>query len=703
MTTFNYRIHPAIGIARVGNSDEYYLGPETVAGLKEDAKSTKTGGLPIKPGTESDTITSSDIRDGHGAFKKQAARFKIYQYALDSDTETYPMNLPENQIQEIKIGSKVGTKTVTNIIWTVHVANKKANTFVLVEYPNMPEGIKGYENGLLPPIRNADINNPSDSVTQPKNPVTVLNEPGRVKKLTIDAGPRVISGCTSPAVTFDKKTMAQYCDNGGNTHSLPDYPKSFPQDSFSDLDCPTEILSTLGELRTDEHGRLIVTGGNGTACSWGEHKLDADVNNNQWFDDTSDGPVNAVLKFDDGSYQPVDAGAWVTTTDPSYAPQTLNIVPLFDDIYNSWVRNLNLSPDLYSDGVYQTTFEPCFDDHLNPIFQSVALQRWNINLPKNAISSHDNVGKIKATDTPSETILASVETYIRNPNKNDFGTIGTLMPLALGGANKSLLSVTKTQYFYLTQWHKGNFKPGQRSVLGPGELLDKNVLMNCLGGRFSPGIDLTFIVRQADMYISDWATSGKGPFRVRPSTLDYSNCIDNTKPLLTAGYIPCHTDNGLEPGDLSKFMAIPWHTDYNSCATHLPSPNPDGNKTLFWSWPAQRPVAVYVAKDVAANGDKLINAADSSQLQRWSVRGEYTSSDSTPAENWGRYQKYSHMLTHWQNIGVVMQGTSIDKEDGGPFDSSYYLEVASLLKEGKTPTNAVEPYPNIEGHLPMKK
>jgi hypothetical protein len=46
-----YRIHPAIGMARVGNSEEYYIGPET------------EGGLPIKPDTESDTITSNDLRD----------------------------------------------------------------------------------------------------------------------------------------------------------------------------------------------------------------------------------------------------------------------------------------------------------------------------------------------------------------------------------------------------------------------------------------------------------------------------------------------------------------------------------------------------------------------------------------------------------------------------------------------------------------
>ena len=56
MTTINYRIHPAIGIARVGTSDDYYIAPETVAGLSTDNSET-TGGLPIKANTESETIT----------------------------------------------------------------------------------------------------------------------------------------------------------------------------------------------------------------------------------------------------------------------------------------------------------------------------------------------------------------------------------------------------------------------------------------------------------------------------------------------------------------------------------------------------------------------------------------------------------------------------------------------------------------------
>jgi hypothetical protein len=87
------RVHPAIGIARVGNSEEYCISPESLAGLEGaglegaglgggggEAGEATVGGLPIRPGTEAETITSGELRDRDGALKRQAARFRIYRY-----------------------------------------------------------------------------------------------------------------------------------------------------------------------------------------------------------------------------------------------------------------------------------------------------------------------------------------------------------------------------------------------------------------------------------------------------------------------------------------------------------------------------------------------------------------------------------------------------------------------------------------------
>ena len=74
--------------------------------------------------------------------------------------------------------------------------------------------------------------------------------------------------------------------------------------------------------------------------------------------------------------------------------------------------------------------------------------------------------------------------------------------------------------------------------------------------------------------------------------------------MLSAGYVPLRTlGKGLvEPGDMTKFMSVPWHTDYNSCATHPISPSvPNNNTTLYWSVAGlERPVNVHLASEVTA-------------------------------------------------------------------------------------------------------
>jgi L-Lysine epsilon oxidase N-terminal/L-lysine epsilon oxidase C-terminal domain/Iron-containing redox enzyme len=697
------RIHPAVGIARVGNSEEYVIAPETMAGSPVASGSTLTGGLPIRAGTEGEFVRSSDLRDASGALKRQAARFRIFAYP-----ECAEEAWPRGDGVEVNVGSSVGGRTVADIIWTVHVANKKANTFVLTE--TGLQGINSYADGNLPPIRNPQINDPN--APQPKDKIKVLNDPARVSKLTIDPGPRTVSGINASPVRFDKPTGATYYDaDKGEVVTVKKYPKSFPSDSFSQMDAPCGAIDTLGELITDDKGRLLVLGGYGRAAGWrlgAPAPLDDDVNNNQWFDDTSDGPVSAVVVFTDGTRAAAQS-AWVTTTDPSFAPQILNVVSLWDDIYDSWVRNLKLAPDIFDEaaGGYQKTYQPTFDDQLAPIFSSASLQQWVVNLNRLGMSAHGSLTAITAEDDPATTPLAGIAAIFRDPNAAPDSAEGkntTKMPLHLGDAGESFLTLRKTQYFFLQRWNqgKGNYRAGAGAPLGPGEFLDKATFVNCLGGRFSPGIDLTFVMRESAIYVQPWQTSGAGPFRVHAKPLDYAGVKSANKPLLTCGYVPRHVEaDGLEPGDLSKFMAIPWHTDYNSCATHPPSPNPPGNRKVFWSWPAQRPVAVYAAEDAVWGSNAPPDALPPFTMewvlggQRWSVRGPGT--DSPDAENWGRYQTRLDMLENWNHIGVVMQGPQIEHTTGDPLPADWYLEVEGQLRDtGMTP---VVPFPNYATDL----
>lgn len=81
-------IHPAIGIARLGNSaTDYFIGPEVAEPL------------PHPPGF---------YRDGSGALKREAARFRLYGYNANGEV-----------VREL-------TADDAEITWSVHLANRKA-------------------------------------------------------------------------------------------------------------------------------------------------------------------------------------------------------------------------------------------------------------------------------------------------------------------------------------------------------------------------------------------------------------------------------------------------------------------------------------------------------------------------------------------------------------------------------------------------
>lgn len=753
----NFRIHPAIGFARVGSSDEYYIEPQTMAG--EHTEGVLSGGLPIKKGTDATPISSEDIRDAQGRLKKQAARFKIYQYQEES-----VLSYPSGGGEEIIIGSTVtingAKKVVADIVWTVHLANKKANAWIEPE-----AGIAAYKNGQTPPIRNptfADTPDPGNKT--------------RLQKLVTDAGPRAIKVSSNEKVLFNKTSTPNYWDVANNKIvEVPDYPVYFPASNGNPQDYSdgSELIDYIGELHTETRGHLLVLGGYGKACGFDKDGnpdskavLDHDVNNDNWLDDTADGPVTAVLLFTDGAQHAIEGSAWVVSTDPAYAPQTLNVVSLWDDVYMTWLEEFGLEPGIYANKTYNKAYKPYFHVDIFPTLNAAHLQMWNTNLPEKAIKSHQTFSNFTEQKPPIDVL-----SFIRNPNDPKESENGSpLMPLSLGDSEKSFLSVSTSQYFFLEQWMDNQCIGAEQKNLGPGEYLDKAVLANCLGGRFSPGIDLTFIVRDTHFYNKDWTNPAIGPFRVNKKALNY-NTATKVNPFLGVGYIPLKSD-AVEPGDLCKFMSIPWHTDYNSCATHTPAPNPMGditatyqlnqasltalantnlpasvlnelnsikdqvfessntfdaklqslilqaepstsedcsyqyivtitksaviksnvytgdvNTSLFWSWPAQRPVAVYTYKDLVRNNGTL-------PVQRFSVRGAGTNIEDGQflgAESVGRYHVRRHILDNWDKIGIIIQGPAIEGYPDG-FDKNYFLEVESQFE--KDESNEVIPWPN---------
>lgn len=724
-----FRIHPAIGIARVGNSEEYYLGPETMAGMDGITASDPMGGLPIKNKQETQTITSDDLRDKEGKLKRQAARFKIYAYT-DNEIQQYPTQAGS----EIKVGSSVEingtTKIVKTILWQVHLANKKANSWVEPD-----QGISAYNNnGQTPFIRNPKFpgSAPMTGINEEEKTCTnshaIFAETARRETLVLDAGPHVVNMGGQQSVKFN--AIGQNSIISGVSSEGIDYPKQFPK---YPSDAPkNEIIKCLGDMQTDNYGRLIVVGAYGYASGFKEKgvydpnaDLDNAVNNDCWFDDTADGPVTAVLVFDDGTSQEVQGSAWVVTSDPSYAPQIANVVSLWEDMYNTWVENFDLEPSLYTPNGpktpvdnkhydlgngYNESYKPKFESQVKPILNAANLQMWATNLVSKGEGAHKSVAKQPMNNPTWKEIMD----FIRNPNldNNDNPENATRMPLSLGDSGTpadNFLAISRTQYFFLYQWLiKGVIDSGD--TLGAGELLDRNILGNCLGGRFSPGIEMTFIIRDTHLY-KNWKNgetySPAGPFRIDMEAIDYSNL---QTPALGVGYTPTNTAK-VEPGDICKFMSIPWHTDYNSCATHTPVPNEQNSKMTYWSWPAQRPVAVYTFDDLVCSETNTLD------FQRYSVRGEGTNAyydasapdhikvqnSGTASARVGRYQEYINFVKNWCKVGTIIQGSSIDQTDkekekniSPELLKDSFLEVQSKFDEDDS--NKVVPGPIPENH-----
>ena len=136
-------IHPAIGIARVGNSpDGWFLGPEV-------------------PGPQ--PVPEGGFKDDTGRIKRQAARFRLY--GLDGDG---------NVVQEI-------TAADADIRWTARLANTKAAWYEFTGAFDLPAA-RG-----LPPAPGYDAPPPARAHRR-----NVTIEDGA--SLVIDPGERSIEG-----------------------------------------------------------------------------------------------------------------------------------------------------------------------------------------------------------------------------------------------------------------------------------------------------------------------------------------------------------------------------------------------------------------------------------------------------------------------------------------------------------------------------
>ncbi|MGE3311385.1 MAG: LodA/GoxA family CTQ-dependent oxidase [Limisphaerales bacterium] len=628
------KIHPAIGIARLGNSpDGFYLAPRGEGDLP-----TACDGDGIRERTpEGAEVAVRKFVDSNGRVLRQAARFQVFVYD-DQDPRGREIRLGDtlrfSALGDGRITGQEFTGTVKDIGWTVYLANKKAAWYQFRE----TQGEHGYAPGH--PRRNADV-----------------TEPSARQKLIIDPGPRSVQSA-------DPSRRTARFDSAGDLG----IPRTFPPP------LQPSSITTLGELRAqvDEgHGRLLVLGGHGNSGSsktgFGQPYIQEYANNDGWFDDTSDGPVHATLLIEvtaiDGrppdpaiyppsrlSFQlPVPTGAWVIVGYPRYAPQVTDMVTLDDVVRDTAIRMHALDPGMYGPppfdsgspppttsagwslwrhlATWNPEYHPTFERDIWPILKrpseygAVMVFDSNLggdphntgargNFDRNELAIPPHEGENPTDRERRRAMRKRLYEMLRKPGQeNDFtldpgsGSSGPHpigMPWLCGDnpisnvAPSKFLRLTETMLFLLRQWAEGKFISASAEGIqapspGPGFELDRGALANALGGSFCPGAEVCWIIRNPAIY--------SAPYRIHESAGYSAGNLRQTGNL----------SDGLEPGDLTKYSALPWQSDFNECSTqpidvayrdwNVTDPMSTGDPakpdlhTTFW-WPAHRPMRI---------------------------------------------------------------------------------------------------------------
>jgi hypothetical protein len=451
-------------------------------------------------------------------------------------------------------GEAVAELTAANadIKWNVHLANKKAAWYQFQIALDILEA----SSAPLSLLRNAAI--------------------GDRSLLTIDPGLRQITG---------KKTI------GGPLHT-------FDTGSFMGAQV------YLGELQTDEEGRLIVLGGRGRSASYNGARAMTFANNDGWHDDVSDGPVTAEVVYQ-GAKLEVDP-AWAVVAPPNYAPLLKSVRTMWD-----LMRDLAIThklPKAPGRPALQAPARPSFQKDIRPLFERLAHLGW-VNAGYAAqfgwkgpmhFTDPEWLERLASPSPTLEKMRRSLANQFRVFDRDSWSPMpwpmqyGDAMNVPPTHSPRQNLAVSDTQLKMLAQWVCGDFEadyePGQQPprkledapLAEQPDTLDRASLEFCLADAFHPGCEMTWPMRHAGLYMAAFRILHAAPGWIEP---DYG-------PQLSLDMIPPPANDpflGQVAGGITRWMAIPWQTDTASCRYSY------GNKydpNLPTFWPARVPNTV---------------------------------------------------------------------------------------------------------------
>jgi hypothetical protein len=502
-----FAIYPSIGIARIGNSQEHFFGPE-------------------QPGT----TRKGPYRDEAGRIKRQAARFRVY--GLNNNKEV---------IKEITLRD-------AQIEWKVEVANKKAAWFVFDQALDLEKSLGSNAGpGIASRIRNLGVTDRA-----------------------------------SLAITPPPVTISRACANKNGSEVEYQFWGRFRGKKVY-----------LGEVRTDECGRLVFLGGRGESGSIEGGALTNFANNDLWYDDVCDGPVDATVKYKGTQHNAT--GAWVIVGPPDYAPGVRGIITGYDLLFDVATQ---LPPPLQP---LSKPLKPSFSEYIYPLLRRFTQHQWvNAGFARQfgfgtPIDFEDPafVDRLRDPSAKAHMLRTSIFRWFRD-HTSPYLEPTALPPYYGDGMTfdprstdpRRLLAILPTQYDLLKLWAADDFiddypsqPPRPWAELTPAEQvcgIDRAVLDEVLGGPFHPGAEFTWPMRLKILY--------SAPFRIRRRTKP--EWLSGTQLVSSVAAGEGGPLDGSTPGDVTRWMAVPWQADTSSCLSGY-MPYVDDYLPTFW--PARAP------------------------------------------------------------------------------------------------------------------
>jgi L-Lysine epsilon oxidase N-terminal/L-lysine epsilon oxidase C-terminal domain len=401
------------------------------------------------------------------------------------------------------------------ITWTVELANTKAAWYGFQLALDIPEA------GSAPPtvLRNAAIADRS--------------------RLSIKPPPQQVSGSHATHQRFDGVFM--------------------------------EKSVYLGEIFTDEAGRLLVLGGHGKSASYDGSWAITFANNEGWHDDVSDGPVTADVTLDGRALDVVPA--WIVVAPPNYGPRRKSVRTMWD-----LMRDVAIQA-----GMLAAPARPSFRRDIQPIFERLAGLSW-VNAGFAAafgwggafdVSSKEALAKLSDPGPATRQIRATLANAFRRFDVDSWSPkpwpwlYGDAMNIPPAPTPRQNAALTGTQLALLDQWAAGDFDADddpayvspstidQVPLAEQGDVLTRAALDFCLADAFHPGCEMTWPVRAATMYLS--------PFRFAHAPAQWIEPDLGQELTSDALTIPNGPLYGQIPGGVTRWMAVPWQTDSSSC------------------------------------------------------------------------------------------------------------------------------------------